>query len=223
MVENDLIRKLSFPEYRRHVQRVYDGPKGAVLSVFSTLSLHVPLGERLFRRRQFDLRGARNILDVGSGAGQIVGHLVKYADRRAQITCCDLSPEMMRRTRSRFPVGAARYLVSDVTQLPFPSGAFDCITCGYVLEHLPEARAGLAELARVLVPGGRMLLLTSEDNFLGAWTSRLWCCRTYDRQELRQTCTQAGLEWAKELWFSRLHERLRAGGICVELRKAGSE
>ena len=65
--------------------------------------------------------------------------------------------------------------------LPFADGAFDCITCGYVLEHVPDARR-LAELARVMVPGGRMLLLTTEDSFGGAWTSRVWCCRTYNRE-----------------------------------------
>ena len=37
---------------------------------------------------------------------------------------------------------------------------------------------GLSELARVLRTGGRMLLLTTEDNFSGAWTSRFWYCRT---------------------------------------------
>ena len=77
IVENDLIRQLSYEEYREKVRNVYGGPKGAMLATCSMLSLHVPLGERLFRERKFDLRGARNILDVGSGAGQkgLVGRI----------------------------------------------------------------------------------------------------------------------------------------------------
>jgi ubiquinone/menaquinone biosynthesis C-methylase UbiE len=96
-------------------------------------------------------------------------------------------------------------------------GSFDCVTCGYVLEHLPDARLGLSELARVLQPGARMLLLTTEDTFSGAWTSRMWCCRTYNRRELAEVCRSVGLDWGRELWFSPMHKALRAGGICVEL------
>jgi ubiquinone/menaquinone biosynthesis C-methylase UbiE len=112
-----------------------------------------------------------------------------------------------------------RHTAADVTRLPFADASFDCVTCGYVLEHLPDARLGLAELARVLTPGGRLLLLTTEDNFGGAWTSRVWYCRTYSRQEIFDTCKHVGLEVHRELWFSRMHKVLRAGGICLDLRK----
>jgi len=49
-----------------------------VLATCSMLSLHTALGRRLFHERKFDLRGARQILDVGSGAGQIAKHLLRY-------------------------------------------------------------------------------------------------------------------------------------------------
>ena len=84
IIEHRLIKRVSFEEYREKVRNVYDGPQGAMLAACSMLSLHVPLGERLFRERKFDLRGARNILDVGSGAGQIARHLLKYADPQQQ-------------------------------------------------------------------------------------------------------------------------------------------
>ena len=219
IVENDLIRRVSFEEYRDKVRDVYDGPQGAMLATCSLLSLHLTFGERLIRERQFDLRGARQILDVGSGAGQIAKHLLKYADAAARITCFDLSWAMVRRARQRLKSAVPGHLVADVTRLPFADGAFDCVTCGYVIEHLPDARLGLAELSRVMAPGGRMLLLTSEDTFSGAWTSRIWCCRTYNRRELREVCHDLGLSWRKELWFTRMHKALRAGGICVEIEK----
>ena len=219
LLEDRFIEQVSFEEYRAKVRDVYDGPQGAILAACSVLSLHVPLGERLFRGRKFDLRGARDILDVGSGAGQIARHLLKFSDPDARITCFDLSWEMMRRARYRLRSRRPRYVVADLTLLPFCDASFDCVTCGYVLEHLPDARMGLAELARVMKPGARMFLLTTEDNFSGAWTSRLWCCRTYNRQELRRTCEALGLAWLKELWFTPMHKVLRAGGICVELVK----
>jgi ubiquinone/menaquinone biosynthesis C-methylase UbiE len=219
LVENDLIRRVSYEEYREKVLDVYGGPQGAFLATCSLISLHMALGERLFRERKFDLSGAKSILDVGSGAGQISKHLLKYADPDARITCTDLSFEMLRRSRQRLKHAAPSHLAADLGRLPFADESFDCITCGYVLEHLPDARSGLSELARVLVPGGRILLLTTEDTFSGAWTSRIWCCRTYNRRELYGICHEHGLRWKKELWFTRMHKALHAGGICVEIEK----
>jgi ubiquinone/menaquinone biosynthesis C-methylase UbiE len=220
LLENRLIGRVSLAEYQEKVRDVYGGPQGALLATCSLLSLHSPLGARLFRERKFDLRGARRILDVGSGAGQIAKHLIKYAEPEAEITCFDLSHEMLRRARNRLKSDRPRFVVADLTRLPFGDSSFDCVTCGYVLEHLPDPRVGLSELSRVMVAGGRMLLLATEDTFGGAWTSRLWCCRTYNRRELAQICEEVGLQWRRELWFSPMHRVLRAGGICVELVKA---
>lgn len=217
IVENDLISRVSFDQYREKVHNVYSGPKGAVLATCSLLSLHVPLGERVFRRGKFRLAGAKRILDVGSGAGQIAGHLLKYADPDAAITCTDLSWQMLRRARQRLKSRRPEFVTADLTHLPFADNSFDCVTCGYVLEHLPDPRHGLSEISRVLALGGRMFLLTTEDNFGGAWTSRLWYCRTYNRAELRRVCESLGLVWKTEIWFTKMHRMMRAGGICVEI------
>ncbi len=219
LVENKLIDRVSYEEYREKVRDVYSGPQGALLAACSFVSLHTPLGDRLFRERKFDLRGVRHILDLGSGAGQLVGPMLKYADPGTRIVCCDLSAKMLRRARQRLKSNVPQHVAADAVNLPFANGTFDCVTCGYVLEHLPDARLGLREAARVLVPGGRLLLLTTEDSFSGAFTSRLWCCRTYNRRELCRICEELGLKWSKEIWFSRMHKLFRAGGICVEIEK----
>ncbi len=219
IVENDLIRRISPDEYRDKIKDVYGGRKGALLATASKMSLHIQLGRRLIRSRSFDIRGLKSILDVGSGAGQIAGHLMEFADRDARITCTDLSAQMLRRARQRLKSDRPAFIVADVTSLPFADGAFDGITCGYVLEHVPEPERGLSELSRVLATGGRMLLLTTEDNFSGAWTSRFWYCRTYNRQELMDLCESLGLRWKNELWFTPVHKAIRAGGICVEIEK----
>ena len=65
---------------------------------------------------------------------------------------------MLRRARLRLKSDRPAYVVADVTALPFADGSFDGITCGYVLEHVPDPPLGLSELARVLRTGGRMLL-----------------------------------------------------------------
>jgi ubiquinone/menaquinone biosynthesis C-methylase UbiE len=159
IVENDLIRRTSPDEYREKIKHVYGGTQGALLSTASKVSLHIPLGRRLIRTRQFDIRGMKLILDVGSGAGQIAGHLLEFADRDARIVCVDLSQPMLCRARRRLDSERPTYVAADLTSLPFADESFDGITCGYVLEHLPDPAAGLSELARVLCPKGRMLLL----------------------------------------------------------------
>lgn len=219
LLENRMIRRVSFEEYREKVRDVYDGPQGAMLAACCRLAPHTTLGERLFQSRQFDLRGARYILDVGSGAGQVAKPVLRYADRQAQVVCLDLSHEMLRRARNRLKTARPQFVAADLTQLPFADRSFDCVTCGYVLEHLPDPKLGLAELSRVMMPGARMLLLTTEDNFSGVMKSRMWHCRTYNRRELARICEESGLRWHRELWYTRMHKVFRAGGICAELVK----
>ena len=201
------------------VRRLYAGLGGAALKTLSVLSLHVPLSKRWFHNRMFDLRGAKRILDAGCGAGQLTRHLARYADTDASITACDFSVEMLLRARQRLQSSSIQFVLGDLKQLPFADASFDCITCGYAIEHLSDARSGLAELARILRVGGRLLLRTTEDNWTGHLTSRVWRCRVYNRQELQYRCHEQGLIWRKELWYSSVHQRLGIGGICVEMER----
>ena len=75
-------------------------------------------------------------------------------------------------------------MAADITRLPYPDAFFDAIVCGWVLEHLPDPRLGLRELARVLQPKAKILLMVTEDTLLGSVCSRMWHCRTYNRHEL---------------------------------------
>jgi SAM-dependent methyltransferase len=213
------IRRQSLPQYQSTVRKLYDGPRGAVLKFSSILSLHEPLMGSLFRSGRFDASRFHRILDVGSGAGQIIRHLLETAAPDAEIVGFDLSAEMLRRARERLASTRPLFVAADMMQMPFRDGAFDCITCGYVLEHIPDPLPGLSEFARVLRPGGVVLLLATEDSFSGLLTSHTWKCRTFSREELRVACDHAGLQWHRELWFTRVHQLLRLGGILVELRK----
>src|SRR2546423_1769882 len=97
------------------------------------------------------------------------------------------------------------HVSADLTRLPYADAAFDAVVCGWVLEHLPDPRPGLRELARVLKPGGKLLLLVTEDTLTGAMCSRFWHCRTHNRAELRRICQECGLRWERPWWFTRLH------------------
>jgi ubiquinone/menaquinone biosynthesis C-methylase UbiE len=218
-VEFPGINRGSLQQYRSRIRNMYDGPAGAVLVLGSLMSLHEPLVGRMFRRRKFDVSGCRSILDVGSGAGQILGHLLKRTHPETRLVAFDLSHQMLRRARTRLGSDRPSYVTGDLTQLPFADASFDCITCGWVIEHLPDPRPGLRELSRVLLPGGRLLLLATEDTLPGMVVSRTWKCRTYNRRELRSACDEVGLPWRSQLWFTPIHRFFKMGGILVEARK----
>src|SRR3990172_7848392 len=111
--------RVSPHEYQAKVKEVYGGPQGAMLAVASMVSLHLPLTERLFRTRQVDLAGMTSILDVGSGAGQLAQHLIKYGDPGVRVTCMDLSQPMLRRARHRLKGGEPAFVTADLSALPF--------------------------------------------------------------------------------------------------------
>jgi SAM-dependent methyltransferase len=211
--------KRSLSDYKHFVRDHYDGPAGALTAVTGLITGHEALAGRLIRPGGFDVSGCKSILDAGCGNGRYSIFLLKHADPDARLTAFDLSRNMLARARRRVGSDRVTFAAADLTRLPYQSAAFDAVVCGWVLEHLPDPRPGLRELARVLRPGGRLLLMCTEDTFTGAWCSRLWHCRTYNRQELRQACAECGLAWGRELWFSPLHRRLRLGGIIAELNR----
>lgn len=218
-IESKKMARKDSAEYRSLVKNHYDGFAGALTAVTGFLTGHEALAGKLIRPGAFDVRGCKHILDAGCGNGRYSRFLQKWADPDATLTALDFSLNMARRARRRLGPERVTLATADVTRMPYPDQFFDAAVCGWVLEHLPDPRPGLRELARVLRPGGKLLLMCTEDTFFGAWCSRLWHCRTYGRIELRAAVEECGLSWQNEHWFSKLHERLRLGGIIVEMKK----
>jgi SAM-dependent methyltransferase len=212
-----------FGQYRDFIRDHYDGPAGALTAVTGFLTGHEALAGRVIRPGAFDVRGCKRLLDAACGNGRYTRYLLKHADPDAVLTSFDLSGAMLRRARARLRSERVTYAVADLTRLPYADGAFDAAVCGWVLEHLPDPAMGLRELARVLAPGGKLLLMCTEDTFTGRWCGRLWHCRTYSRPELRRACEACGLAWGRELYFTGLHRMFNLGGIVVELLRPRSE
>jgi SAM-dependent methyltransferase len=213
------MRTLAPRLYRDRVKSLYDGPKGAGLAIASLVSMHSPLVGRMFRRGEFDVTTAQSILDIGSGAGQIIKHLVRCAPENAHIVGIDISHQMLKRARKQIHSHRPVLITADMTHLPFPDETFDVITCGYVLEHLQDPMPGLMEFRRVLKTGGRLLMLVTEDTVPGVWTSRTWKCRTHNRKELHDAFVTAGLPWRDTKWMTPVHRFLKLGGIVFEAEK----
>jgi ubiquinone/menaquinone biosynthesis C-methylase UbiE len=107
------------------------------------------------------------VLDVGCGTG-VFAALVCSVFPRATIWGVDLVAAMLSRGRERQPSAAEHFTLvqGDSERLPFPTGAFDVVTCSNSFHHYPDQARAISEMHRVLKPGGRLLLI---DGFRDGW------------------------------------------------------
>ena len=95
------------------------------------------------------------VLEVGCGWGELAEWLAQ--ETGAEVVAVDLSPRMVELARER-GVDAS---VADVQALPFPDASFDVVVAAWMLYHVPELDRALAEIARVLRPGGTFVAATN--------------------------------------------------------------
>lgn len=98
------------------------------------------------------LAGARRVLEVGCGEGQVARRVARLG---AAVVGIDASARQLAQAHRRG--GGGRYGQSRAEQLPFANSVFDAVVVCLVLEHLEPFEPALAEMARVLEPGGRLI------------------------------------------------------------------
>lgn len=107
--------------------------------------------------------GAR-VLDAACGSGQLLSDLARmHTD--LHLTGLDASNAMLERAHQRLPASVC-LVEGRMERLPFPDGSFDLLTCLNALHHCDHAARAIAEFRRVLVPGGRLVLVDWRRNFL---------------------------------------------------------
>jgi len=112
------------------------------------------------------------VLDIGCGPGECVaGEIEDFGATR--VTAIDFDPKMVQRASNRLVEYGNRVTVveGDVADLPYENGAFGAVFNFAVLHHVPDWKAGLQEIARVLKVGGRLF---SQDHDVANhdWLSR---------------------------------------------------
>ena len=101
------------------------------------------------------LSGEERVLDVGTGAGELA---IALAPLVASVVGLDIVPEMLEQGRSRAPANV-ELVEGDATMLPFGPGEFDLVCSARTLHHVARPELVLAEMNRVLRPGGTMLVV----------------------------------------------------------------
>jgi demethylmenaquinone methyltransferase/2-methoxy-6-polyprenyl-1,4-benzoquinol methylase len=105
-------------------------------------------------------RGER-VLDVASGSGDLALALAARVGRDGEVWATDVNRKMLERGRDRLlDAGVMTPAVQcDGERLPFPAAYFDCVTVAFGLRNMTHKEAALSEMARVLKPGGRAVVL----------------------------------------------------------------
>ena len=131
-----------FDEVARH----YDRTNG-VLSMGAS-----PLW-RIATVRAINPLAGEHILDIAAGTGTSAAAIARSG---ADVVALDFSPGMIAVGRDRHP--ELEFVEGDATALPFGDGEFDAVTISFGLRNVDDPRAALAEMHRVLKPGGRVVI-----------------------------------------------------------------
>lgn len=111
-------------------------------------------------------------LDIGCGPGLLAVELARKVGLKGRIVGIDTSPDMVAMSFGRAAAeGLAHHLkvlVADAAELPFGDETFDFLVATQVYEYVPDMKKALAEAARILRPGGRLVVLDTD------WGSCVW-------------------------------------------------
>lgn len=173
------------------------------------------------------LSGAERVIDIGCGAGHTA---IALAPHVAHVTAVDITPEMLgvaSDLAARKGLTNVAFERQDATSLPYPDGRFDVAASRVAAHHYHDVRAFVSEAARVLKPGGRLMLVDTVapedpalDTFYNAfellrdpshvrnWRISEWSALMREHGMEPEVLFEFDLEQEIEPWFERQHTSL---------------
>ncbi len=149
------------------------------------------------------------LLDVGCGDGALVAALAHAVETNGTVHGLDSSPDALPLARVRCPAGC--FHLGDAMALPFDDSSLDGVTASQVLCFVPDVDQALAEVARVLRPGGRAVILDSD------WDTLAWAAS--DRALMARAIARFTAGYADAHVPRRLTQRLWDAGLNVTARR----
>ncbi|HEU4598492.1 MAG TPA: ubiquinone/menaquinone biosynthesis methyltransferase, partial [Solirubrobacterales bacterium] len=150
------------PDFAGQVNRMFDRVAGRydALNSLMTAGLHHRWRERAAAQTRLEPGDAA--LDVCCGTGDLALQLSKLVAPDGHVVGCDFSEPMLdlaREKAARRGVAGVRFEWADALELPYDGERFDAVTVGFGVRNLADLDRGLREMARVLKPGGRLVIL----------------------------------------------------------------
>ncbi len=109
------------------------------------------------------VRRGQRVLDIAGGTGDLTLKFSRLVGSEGQVVLADINDSMLKVGRDKLQDRGAganiRFVQANAEALPFPDNYFDCITIAFGLRNVTDKDAALASMARVLKPGGRLLVL----------------------------------------------------------------
>ena len=155
--------KVAWEEKARRVRGVFDSVAGKydLMNDLMSGGMH-----RLWKQFFLTLTGLKpgqQALDVAGGTGDLSIGLARQVGRKGHVVLSDINAAMLERGRERLIdagiAGNVSYCLANAEKLPFADARFDCVTSGFGLRNVTDKQAALASMARVLRPGGQLLIL----------------------------------------------------------------
>ena len=178
---------------RRYLARQFARPSGLLGRLWIAPWLDRISGpmQRLALAELAPGRGDR-VLEIGFGGGGLLSSILEATD--GDVIGVDVSPVAVARARRRFAAQAARLqlLEASVQRLPLPDRSIDRAVSLNSLYFWPDIDAALAELARVVRPGGRLLLGFEPPEELAKWPGHVHGFRSYPAEALIALAAKAG-------------------------------
>jgi len=148
-------------EKESRVREVFDrvAPRYDLMNDLMSLGLH-----RLWKAFAVSvarLRPGERVLDVASGSGDLAQAFARRVGPTGEVWATDINRSMLERGRDRLlDTGCLTPAVQcDAERLPFRAASFDCVAVGFGLRNMTNKEAALADMTRVLRPGGRLVVL----------------------------------------------------------------
>ncbi|MGA7157218.1 MAG: bifunctional demethylmenaquinone methyltransferase/2-methoxy-6-polyprenyl-1,4-benzoquinol methylase UbiE [Acidobacteriaceae bacterium] len=146
-----------------HVREIFDSiaPSYDLLNHLLSMGLDRRWWGRAARTfREVLARPDARVLDLCCGTGDMTAALLRERPVSAEpVTGLDFSAEMLERARVKYTAANAVWVKGDAMHLPYADGSFDLVTAAFGFRNLTNYAEGLAEIYRVLAPGGRVGIL----------------------------------------------------------------